>query len=125
HGDVLDERPVLGPDADPVGAVELAVVEVVAQGAPALLEHLLVFLVAADGHLDPERDDGRGIERRAFGYVQAALPTKPASRAAGRIRAGADPAKGPARPGHANLTRAVSEIDQFDRPPRPLNLRRH
>ena len=41
-------------DRLPVGAVELRIVEVLARAAPALVEHLGEFLVAADRHLGRE-----------------------------------------------------------------------
>src|SRR2546430_10428951 len=48
HRTVLDQRPVPVADGGPVGAVEVGVVKVLVDGAPALLKNLGELLVAAD-----------------------------------------------------------------------------
>ena len=56
HGDVIDERPVLDAHGAPVDAVILRVIELLGEGPPALLEHLVEQVVAAHRHLGAERD---------------------------------------------------------------------
>ena len=75
HGDVLDQRLVAFADGPPIDAVESGIVEVLGQRTPALEEHLVELLLAANRHLGLERNHG---SLAAAPWVEAA--TSPYSR---------------------------------------------
>ena len=56
HGDVLDQRPILGPHGVPIDAVVLGVVEVIREVTPTLVEHLGELFLGAEVHLHLETD---------------------------------------------------------------------